>query len=98
MSTTDSYALPLFASFFFFLNNPPPTKTSPLPHPAPLPIYNTITRRGGPPPGPRDVGPVIGVMILIRLELPHRAEAAQRAREALGIGDTGGGEDAPPAE
>src|SRR2546421_12027634 len=59
--------------------------------------YNII-RLGGAPHEPRDVGPVIGVVILIRLELHRRAEAAQLDREALGIGDTGGGGDAPPAE
>src|SRR5256885_15894821 len=28
----------IFDVFFFFLNDPPPPETSPLPHPAPLPI------------------------------------------------------------
>src|SRR2546428_10718280 len=32
--------------FFFFLMDPPPPETSPLPHPAPLPIW----RGGGPGP------------------------------------------------
>src|SRR5947209_138961 len=59
--------------------------------------YNII-RPGGALHEARDVGPVIGVMILIRLELHNRAEAAQLGREAPGLGDTRGGEDAPPAE
>src|SRR2546430_14946877 len=68
---------------FFFLKNPPPTKSPPLPLPTPLPIYPSGAARGDRPPPPADLDEEGGRQHLLNLLSGYREARAAGGRGVL---------------